>query len=96
MADYVDRNEILKLKETITTDDYSGNETIDVVTVDEILGVESADVVERSKIDKAIEAITKLRDSTSRMITGDVDFVNECYEQYVNCFDECLRIIKRI
>jgi len=54
------------------------------------------DVVERSKIDKAIEEITKLRDSTSRMITDEVDFVNECYEQYVNCFDECLRIIKRI
>lgn len=49
MADYVDRNEILKLKETITTDDYSGNETIDVVTVDEILGVKSADVVELSE-----------------------------------------------
>jgi hypothetical protein len=55
----------------------------------------SEDVIEREKIDKAIEAITKLRDSTSRMITEEPNLVNECYEQYVNCFDECLRIIKR-
>lgn len=69
---------------------------IDNIVEEMVRGTPTADVVEREKIDKAIEAITKLRDSTSRMITDDVDFANECYKQYVNCFDECLRIIKRI
>lgn len=55
----------------------------------------TANVVEREKIDKAIEEITRLRDSTERMITEEVSVQNECYEQYVNCFDECLRIVKQ-
>lgn len=55
MIEYLSRDEILKRRETIVTDDYSGNETLDVVAVEEILEVEPADVVERSKIDKAIE-----------------------------------------
>jgi len=55
----------------------------------------AADVVEREKIDKAIEEITKLRDSCNRMITKEVSVANECYEQYANCYDECLRIIKQ-
>ena len=41
-------------------------------------------VVEREKIDKAIEEITKLRDSCNRMITEEVSVANECYEQYAN------------
>ena len=52
MADYINRNEVLKWKETITTDDYSGNETMDVVAVEEILDIELADVVEREKYDE--------------------------------------------
>jgi len=55
----------------------------------------TADVVEREKIDKAIEEITKLRDSCNRMITEEASVANECYEQYANCYDECLRIIKQ-
>lgn len=55
MAEYIDRDEVLEYRETVTTDDYSGNETLDVVTVEEILEVEPMDVVERSKIDKAIK-----------------------------------------
>ena len=55
----------------------------------------AADVVEREKIDNAIEEITKLRDSCNRMITKEVSVANECYEQYANCYDECLRIIKQ-
>lgn len=48
-----------------------------------------------SKIDKAIEEITKLKNSTNRMITEEPTLVNECYKRYVNCFDECLKIIKQ-
>ena len=55
----------------------------------------TADVVEREKIDKAIEEITKLRDSCNRTITEEASVANECYEQYANCYDECLRIIKQ-
>ena len=60
MAEYIDRDEVLEYRETVTTDDYSGNETLDVVAVEEILEVEPADVVERSKIDKAITEISNI------------------------------------
>lgn len=60
-----------------------------------INAIPPADVIEREKIDKVIDEITKLRNSTDRMITRETTFVNECYKQYVNCFDECLEIIKR-
>jgi len=49
----------------------------------------------RSKIDKAIEEITKLRNSCNRMVTEEATLVNECYKQYANCYDECLKIIKQ-
>lgn len=45
MTEYLSRDEILKWRETITTDDYSGNETLDVVAVEEILEVEPVDVI---------------------------------------------------
>jgi len=57
MAEYIDRNEVLNYRETVITDDYSGNETLEVVSVEEILGLTPADVIERKKIDKAIEEI---------------------------------------
>ena len=57
MAEYIDRDEVLEYRETVTTDDYSGNETLDVVAVEEILEVEPVDVVEREKIEQAIAEI---------------------------------------
>lgn len=63
MKEYIDRNEVLEWKETITTDDYSGNETMDVVVVEEILDIEPADVIERSKIDKAINEMKEEYDN---------------------------------
>lgn len=61
MVKYLSRDEILKWKETITTDDYSGNETMDVVTVEEILDIEPADVVEREKYEMLNEWAVTLR-----------------------------------
>jgi hypothetical protein len=60
-----------------------------------MMGTPNANVVEREKIDKAIEVITKLRDSCINMITEENSVANECYEQYANCYDECLKIIKQ-
>ena len=51
MAEYINRDKVLEYRETVTTDDYSGNETLDVVAVEEILEVEPVDVVERKKYD---------------------------------------------
>lgn len=55
MAEYIDRDKVLNYRETIITDDYSGNETLEVVLAEEILGLTPADVIEREKIDKAIK-----------------------------------------
>lgn len=68
MTKYLSRDEILKWKETITTDDYSGNEIMDVVTVEDILDVEPADVVERSKIDEAIKEMKALVDPRNTIL----------------------------
>lgn len=57
MAEYIDRDKVLNYQETVITDDYSGNETLEVVLAEEILGLTPADVVEREKIDKAISEI---------------------------------------
>ena len=57
MAEYINRDKVLEYRETVTTDDYSGNETLDVVAVEEILEVEPVDVVEREKIEQAIAEI---------------------------------------
>lgn len=53
-------------------------------------------LVEREKINKAIEVITKLRNSCINMVTEEVSVANECYEQYANCYDECLKLLKEI
>ena len=55
MAEYIGRDDVLRCRETITTDDYSGNETIDVVAVEEILEITPADVVERSMYEQLCE-----------------------------------------
>ena len=61
MAEYIDRDKVLKYRETVTTDDYSGNETLDVVAVEEILEVEPADVVEKEKYEMLNEWTATLR-----------------------------------
>ena len=66
MAEYIDRDEVLEYRETVTTDDYSGNETLDVVAVEEILEVEPVDVVERSKINKGFREIERLVEESMR------------------------------
>lgn len=82
MAVYLNRDEILKWKETITTDDYSGNETMDVVAVEEILDVEPADVIEREKIDKAIKEMEREQNS---------DFWNSVFQKGIGYTLEILK-----
>jgi hypothetical protein len=102
MAEYTDRDKLLKELECGIRagnyeegyDSYTHINSIDDC-VDTVKNFDTADVVEREKIDKAIKEITKLRDSTERMITEEISITNACYEQYANCFDECLRIIKQ-
>lgn len=94
MAEYVDRNEILKLKETITTDDYSGNETIDVVTVDEILGVESADVVERSEYVESQKEVMRLRD-LSHKVNQDAMHYEEMYRELHRKINKAILALER-
>lgn len=67
MAEYIDRNEVLNYRETVITDDYSGNETLEVVSVEEILGLTPADVIEREKIDKAIAEIHSYKHGNGNM-----------------------------
>lgn len=94
MAEYIGREEFLKRIKAYDTEDKK-DKALYNFALNTIIGTPNANVVEREKIDKAIEVITRLRDSTERMITEDVSVANECYEQYVNCYDECLRIIKQ-
>lgn len=94
MARYIDKEETLNFFKGIEA--LHHNDELRINILNGINAISSTtDVVEREKIDKAIEVITRLRDSTERMITEDVSVANECYEQYVNCYDECLRIIKQ-
>lgn len=97
MAEYIDREKLLdELGESASHHAESGREYQLLLRDRNIVREQpTANVVEREKIDKAIEKITKLRDSCNRMITEEVSVANECYKQYVNCFDECLRIIKQ-
>jgi len=97
MAEYIDRVKLLdELGESASHHAESGREYQLLLRDRNIVREQpTANVVEREKIDKAIEEITRLRDSTERMITEEVSVQNECYEQYVNCFDECLRIVKQ-
>lgn len=62
MAEYIDRNEVLNYRETVITDDYSGNETLEVVSVEEILGLTPADVIERENIKLLGEELRKVRE----------------------------------
>lgn len=97
MAEYIDRVKLLdELGESASHHAESGREYQLLLRDRNIVREQpTANVVEREKIDKAIEEITRLRDSCNRMITEEVSVANECYEQYVNCFDECLRIVKQ-
>lgn len=58
---------------------------------------DTADLLEKLEtgINNAIEEITKLRNSCNRMVSEEDTLVNECYKQYTNCFDECLKIIEQ-
>lgn len=102
MTEYVNRDKLVRdLECGIRAGNYEeGYEKyMHINTIDDcvetVIYFDKADVVEREKIDKAIEEMTKLRDSACRMITKDISIQNECYEQYANCFDECLKILKR-
>lgn len=102
MAEYIDRDKLVRELECgIRAGNYEkGYEKYTHINdiddcVDTVRYADKADVVEREKINKAIEVITRLRDSTERMITEEVSVTNACLEQYVNCYDESLRIIKQ-
>lgn len=60
MSDYIARDEVLALKQAITTDDSSGNEMLDVVAIEDVLEINPADVIERKKIDNAYKEIEGL------------------------------------
>lgn len=92
MAEYIDRENIIP--HSIDDDYEEGGERL-IVDYKDIEEMSPADVIERSKIDKAIEEITKLRNSCNRMITEETTLVNYCYEQYANCYDECLKIVEQ-
>lgn len=86
MAEYIDRDKVLNYQETVITDDYSGNETLEVVLAEEILGLTPADVVEREKIDKAIE---KIENYTPCIEDENMRYAFECG------MGKALEIIKR-
>lgn len=101
MKEYIDKEEAYRAVDERITELNSDKEFSIVKEIcisgvkKHITAISPADVIEREKINKAIEEITKLRDSTDNMITEEITLVNGCYEQYANCFDECLEIIKR-
>lgn len=94
MADYVDRNEVLKWKETITTDDYSGNETLDVVAVEEILEITPADVVERSEYVESQKEVMRLQD-LSHKVNQDAMQYEEMYRELHHKIDNAILAMER-
>lgn len=97
MAEYIDREKVLDELDKSARHHANNSREESMLFRDRTIVREqpTADVVEREKIDKAIEVITRIRDSTERMITEEVSVTNACLEQYVNCYDESLRIIKQ-
>lgn len=95
MAEYIGREEFLKRIKPYDTEDKT-DKALYNFALNTMIGTPTADVVEREKIDKTIEVITRLRDSCINMITEEVSLVNECYEQYANCYDECLKLLNEI
>ena len=83
MEKYIDRDKVLEYRETVITDDYSGNETLDVVLTEEILGLTPANVVEREKIDKAIDEIEEERYMHYTNVSDVIDSVLEILKRNI-------------
>lgn len=91
MAEYIDRKKIPWPK----VDSPKGKYWDRLVCESIIESMEPADVIERGKINKAIEEMTNLEKSCTNMITDEKTLVNECYEQYAELINECINILKR-
>ena len=62
MAEYIDREKILsKVKNNYIEDAKNGYDYYDYLLQDDLMSEPTADVIERSKINKAIEEIISLR-----------------------------------
>lgn len=92
MAEYIDRQDLIKFLDNIQQPKMPITEGFKFITIDGAIKVVSerptADVIERSKIDKAIEKIDFLRQHRAKYITEDSKI----------CIDsgEVLKILKEI
>lgn len=81
MADYIDRENVKNLIEVATEDSWELD-----YTLDRLKEVNSTDVIERSKIDKAIEEINNAE--------VEVDFMNEHASAFNSGLFKALEILK--
>lgn len=82
MAEYIGREEFLKRIKPYDTEDKK-DKALYNFALNTMIGTPNADVVEREKIDKAIDEVYKIR--------NEVLFANGCYEP-----DDVLDIIDQI
>lgn len=79
MAEYIERNKMLsKVKTNYIEDAKNGYDYYDYFLQDDLMSEPTADVVERSKIDKAIEEMNNI--DLNEYADNSYQLVNKCIE----------------